>query len=34
MLLEAKLTSAKIPSWCNAFDETVAVLDGKLSYEG
>ena len=34
MLLEGKLTPAIIPSWCNVFDETVPVLDGKLPYEG
>ena len=27
MLLEGKLTPAIIPSWCNVFDDNVAVLD-------
>ena len=33
MLLEEKLTPAKFASWCNVFDDNVAVLDGKLLYE-
>ena len=33
MLLEGKLTLARFPSWCNVFDNNVAVLDGKLPYE-
>ena len=33
MLLEGKLTSTRFTSWCNVFDDNVAVLDGKLPYE-
>jgi len=33
MLLEEKLTLARFASWCNAFDDNVAVLDEKLPYE-
>ena len=33
MLLEGKLIPARFPSWCNVFDDNVAVLDGKLTYE-
>ena len=33
MLLGAKLTSTRFPSWCNVFDDNVVVLDGKLTYE-
>ena len=32
-MLEGKLTLARFPSWCNVFDDNVAVLDGKLPYE-
>ena len=32
-MLEGKLTLAIFASWCNVFDENVAVLDGKLHYE-
>ena len=32
MLLEGKLTPAKFTSWCNVFDDNVAMLDGKLQY--
>ena len=28
-----KLTLARFASWCNVFDNNVAMLDGKLSYE-
>ena len=34
MLLEGKLTPARFPSWCNVFDDNVAMLDGKIPYEG
>ena len=34
MLLKGKLTPTRFPSWCNVFDDNVAVLDGKLPYEG
>ena len=34
MLLEGKLTPARFASWCNIFDYNVAMLDGKLPYEG
>ena len=33
MLLEGKLTPARFLSWCNVFDDNMAVLDGKLPYE-
>ena len=33
MLLEGKLTLARFASWCNVFDNNVAMLDGKLPYE-
>ena len=33
MLLEEKLTQAIFASWCNVFDDNVAVLDGKLPYK-
>ena len=33
MLLEGKTTRAKFASWCNVFDNNVAVLDRKLTYE-
>ena len=33
-MLEGKLTPARFPSWCNAFGEIMAVLNGKLTYEG
>ena len=33
MLLKEKLTSARFASWCNVFDDNVAVLDEKLPYE-
>ena len=33
MLLEEKLTLATFASWCNVFDDNVAVLDGKIAYE-
>ena len=31
--LEGKLTPARFASWCNVFDENVAVLDEKLPYK-
>ena len=33
MLLEGKLTQTRFASWCNVFDDSVDVLDGKLPYE-
>ena len=33
MLLGAKLTPTRFSSWCNVFDDNVAVFDGKLPYE-
>ena len=33
MLLEGKLTRARFASWCNVFDDNMAVLDGKIPYE-
>ena len=34
MLLERKLTLARFPLWCNVFDDSMALLDGKIPYEG
>ena len=30
-MLEGKLTLVRFSSWCNVFDDNVAVLDGKLN---
>ena len=32
-MLEGKLTQVRFPSWCNVFDDNVAMLDGKLHYQ-
>ena len=32
-MLEGNPSPAKFPSFCNVFDNNVAVLDGKLPYE-
>ena len=33
MMLERKITLARFASWCNVFDDNVAILDEKLPYE-
>ena len=33
MLLEGKLTLDRFASWCNVFDDIVAVLEIKLPYK-
>ena len=30
-MLEGKLTPTRFPSWCNVFDDNMAVLYGKLT---
>ena len=32
-MLEEKLTPIRFSSWCNVFDDNVAMLDEKLPYE-
>ena len=32
-MLEGKLTPVRFASWCNVFDDNVAVLDEKLPYK-
>ena len=33
MLLEGKITPGRFASWCNVFDDNVAVLDEKIPYK-
>ena len=32
LVLDEKLTSVRIPSWCNAFDGNVVILVGNLTH--